>query len=412
MAKNLKKFVNPKFTRTVPLDQMRRLFERHRNELVGFDLAILEGEPEAARTAMTAFFAGSEDDFPRGLVIDLHRIAELGDRTGCEVIGQQARRFGVTLPRPQGPAAGRDDPKHVALWTFLDAPEVFEAAAAIVAFYRKTGVAEFAGREVGVEAQVDEDTLAAFEATVANIFDAERCSGYCQVDWHEDGGEIILNVTHGAPVASTPIIEEGEERVITFRAATYAHLSYSSVEGRLKVAGVPPARRVEVAESFAAALLDRPGFFAGPEAQRLYTLASIERRWPDFKLTHRFNPAIRHVRIIEAQAEQRTLDLFGTPGKAEGSMIARDSHDCALGRLRAMCPSIEFASGVWRLAQIVLRVQIETGTTRRASVTVKLRPAAAATFKRQRFEGQIMELLRRNGFCHDRDADRPAVAAE
>lgn len=412
LAKNLKKFVNPKFTRTAPLDQLRQLLERHRDELIGFDLDILDGEPDMAREAIEVFFARGEDDYPSGLIADLHRIAELGDRTGCEVIGQQARRFGVTLPRPQGPAAGRDDPKHVALWTFLEAPEVFEAAAAAVAFHRKTGVCEFAGQEVGVEAQVEEDTLAAFERTVAKIFDAERCSGYCQVDWHEDGGEIILNVAHGAPVTSTPIIEEGAERVITFRAAIYAHLSYSSVEGRLKVAGVPSARRGEVAEIFAAAMLDRPGFFAGPEAQRLYTLDSIERQWPVFKMKDRFDPAIRHVRIIEAQVEQRTLDLFGKPGKAEGSMIARDSQDCALQRLREMCPTIEFSSGVWRLAQVVLRVQIETGTSRRASVTVKLRPAAAATFKRQRFEGQIMELLRRNGFCHARIADQSAVAAE
>lgn len=129
-------------------------------------------------------------------------------------------------------------------------------------------------------------------------------------------------------------------------------------------------------------------------------------------MTHLFDPAIRHVRIIEAQVEQRTLDLFGEPGKAEGAIIARGSQDCALQRLHEMCPAIEFSSGVWRLSQIVLRVQIETGTSRRASVTVKLRPAAAATFKRQRSEGQIMEFLRRNGFCHARIADQSALAAE
>lgn len=411
LAKNLKKFVNPTFTRTVPLDQLRRLLERHRNELVDFDLDIFDGEPDIARRAMESFFARAEGDYPPRLIGDLHRIAELGDHAGFELICQQARRFAVTMPSPaSGPS--RDDPKHLALWAFLDAQEVFETAIILVTYFRKTGVAEFAGQETGAEAQLDEEALKAFETSVMQVFEADRLGGFCEVSWHEDDGEIVLVVTHCAPFTSIPIIEEGRERVITVQGSVYAHLSYSSVEGRLKILGVPKARHADVAERFAAFLLGRPGFFAGPQAQRLYTLASVERQWPAFKVTHLFDPAIRHVRIIEAQVEQRTLDLFGEPGKAEGSIIARDSQNCALKRLHEMCPTIEFSSGVWRLAQIVLRVQIETGTSRRASVTVKLRPAAAATFKRQRFEGQIMELLRRNGFCHARIADQSAVAAE
>ena len=38
MAKNLKKFVNPKFTRTVDLGLLSRLFERHRDALKGLTL--------------------------------------------------------------------------------------------------------------------------------------------------------------------------------------------------------------------------------------------------------------------------------------------------------------------------------------------------------------------------------------
>lgn len=100
LAKNLKKFVNPTFTRTVPLDQLRRLLERHQDELLDFDLDIFDGEPDMARKAMEAFFARAEGDYPPGLIADLHRIAELGDRAGFELICQQARRFAVAMPSP------------------------------------------------------------------------------------------------------------------------------------------------------------------------------------------------------------------------------------------------------------------------------------------------------------------------
>lgn len=44
MAKNLKKFVNPKFTRTVDLGLLSRLFERHREALNGLDLGVFRDE--------------------------------------------------------------------------------------------------------------------------------------------------------------------------------------------------------------------------------------------------------------------------------------------------------------------------------------------------------------------------------
>lgn len=60
MAKNLKKFVNPKFTRTVDLGLLGRLFERHGDALNGLDLGVFRGEAaqDEARSAVQDFFAG------------------------------------------------------------------------------------------------------------------------------------------------------------------------------------------------------------------------------------------------------------------------------------------------------------------------------------------------------------------
>ena len=94
MATNLKKFVNPRFTRTVALEPMRRLLERHRSALRGFDMKVFDGDAAAARQAIEAIFAGPEGDFPEGLVADLHRIAALGTRQGLDLLLAEGRRHG------------------------------------------------------------------------------------------------------------------------------------------------------------------------------------------------------------------------------------------------------------------------------------------------------------------------------
>lgn len=93
----------------------------------------------------------------------------------------------------------------------------------------------------------------------------------------------MLVVTHCAPFTSIPIIEEGWERVITVQGSVYAHLSYSSVEGRLKILGVPKARHAEVAERFAAFVLGRPGF----SRDRKRSGSTPWRRWSDSGLPSR-----------------------------------------------------------------------------------------------------------------------------
>ncbi len=112
-----------------------------------------------------------------------------------------------------------------------------------------------------------------------------------------------------------------------------------------------PSRRDDLAEAFAHAFLDRPGFFSGRRARRLYTLEPIEREWPGFTLRRAFDGSISSARVVEVQADEWTLDLFGRPDRVVGSIVARDAEDCALKRLSALSPEIEFISGSWRIAR-------------------------------------------------------------
>ena len=84
MAGNLKKFVNPRFIKTIDLALMKPLLARHEGKYKGFSVDLLDQEEDAAREALEKLLTGAEDSYPEGLRGDLHRIAELGDARGLE----------------------------------------------------------------------------------------------------------------------------------------------------------------------------------------------------------------------------------------------------------------------------------------------------------------------------------------
>ena len=93
------------------------------------------------------------------------------------------------------------------------------------------------------------------------------------------------------------------------------------------------------------------------------------------------------------------------------SLLVRDHRDNALARLGEGTRGINFGAD-WRLNHIAIWVDIDVGTSKPARVTVKHKPPGAPTFKRSRFEGRIIALLRRNGLAHDREPSKAAIAAE
>lgn len=413
MAKDLKKFVNPKFKRTIDLGLMRQLLQRHQDGL-SFDLAVFEeGNDDEIRTAIQAFFAGPEDNYPEGLVADLHRIAELGNANGLELILQQAGRLDVDL-RPasaNNEEDARQDPKHVALRMFLEYPDVFDAASDMMALMARSSLSEFVGRDEGIEATLEDCAKVAFEEATASLFERDLRSDYCRIGWYDDADELVLVVEHGSPITTTDVVEKAQKKVISFRAAEHAVLSYTSTSGLLKMGGVAKARRAEIAEIFAGKLLNRPEFFAGADAQNLYTLEPIRRAGFGFTFNHAFDSGIQRVQITEVQVDRVGVDPKTGNARVFHSYLARDGRDNALARLGEMMHGARLGVD-WRLSHIVIRVHFATGGKQAKKVTVKLKPPAHAMFKRHQFEGRIMTLLRRNGLLNDRDAGQTAAAAE
>ena len=391
MAQNLKKFANARFVRTIDLSLLRRHLERHAEALPGLDLAILDGDSDAARKALLQFFSGPEDSHPSSLVVDLHLIAELGTANGQQLLLDQARRLHVPIQPANdndGDAEARQEPKQFALQMFLDHPNVFNAASDMLSYTTLSSFSEFAGDEEGVDAQIDDDTKAAFRRDAECLFQVELRGRYCRIGWYDDGDEVHVVVKHGAQLKTTEVIEGADDRVITIREAERAVLSYSPVTGRLKIGGFAKARRAELAEIFAKTMLMHPNFFAAPDAQNLYTLSPVERSGFEFAFNHAFDPDIRRVQITEVQVDRLGTDPRSGQRRTWWSHTTRDGRENALTRLRDDTRGITFGQD-WRLNHLVIRVHFDVGEPKPVRVTVKIKPPGTATFKRHRLSRRV-----------------------
>jgi hypothetical protein len=175
VAGNLKKFVNPRFIKTIDLALMKPLLARHEGKYKGFSVDLLDQEEDAAREALEKLLTGAEDSYPEGLRGDLHRLAELGDARGLEIIQAQAARQGVDL-FPDMKTGDEDapnkahDPKHIAVRVFLEHPDLFDAAADHMAMLTADRLHEYAGRERGVAIDLTAEKVEAFRTAVAALF--------------------------------------------------------------------------------------------------------------------------------------------------------------------------------------------------------------------------------------------------
>jgi hypothetical protein len=408
MSRNLKKFANRKFVNTIDIVLLRRLLERHAHGLPSFDFAAFD-VPSAARETVAALFLGPETELPEGLVVDVHHLADLGSAAGLDVLLAEARRRGLDFVASDADEA-RQDPKHVALAAYLDHRDVFEAAADRMASMRFSTIAELIGKDIGLAPRRDAEALDRFRLAAASIYSANLLGDLCRVTCYEDGDEVALVVTHGKPVVSAPVIENGRERTTCWRPVAQARLGYVHGEGRLKLGGVSRTLRARLADAFGVELLGRPGQFAGGEARNLYTLAPLERDWPQVRLTHAFEPAIAKVRVAAVQIDRVVRDMLHAP-RPMWSVTVAAPQGCAFASLREMRDDLDFRGG-WRLGMVRLELEFRCARGRTPRVIVEIRPNAVAHFRRNRFEGYVLDFLHRNGLRHVRDAPEAAVAAE
>jgi len=411
VAGNLQKFVNPRFIKTIDVTLMKALLLRHDGKFKGFSLDLLDQDDRDARESLQAFLAGAEDTYPEGLRADLHRIAELGDARGLEIIQTQADREGIDL-FPEMKTADQDapnkahDPKHIAVRVFLEHPDLFEAAADHMALLAPDRLHEFAGRERGVAVDLTQVKVEAFRIAVAELFRKAFLGDYCRIGDYADADEINLVVGHGSMVSTMPVVEGQQEKVISVRQISHAVLRYSENTGMLRLARIRKAHQPKIAELFASIILEKTGFFDGDDAQDLYTLRPVELAGPGFAFDHAYDPQIDRVQIIEAAA-----DLM-VPGKNGYPRVARTlrSRDLGGDALRHFGGTPVAFGGSWRLGELVFRILFKGDGKRQPQVTVRLRPPGVLQFRRTQHEARVMKLIERNGLINERDDARDDFA--
>ena len=234
---------------------------------------------------------------------------------------------------------------------------------------------------------------------------------YCRAGWYGDEDEINIVVTHGMVVTTTQVIKDGVEQVISFRGAEHTVLGYQADTGGLKVGGAPKAQRAAIADIFARTMLERPDFFSGADSQNLYSLEPIEKKGFAFTLDHAFEPGIRRAAITEVQIEKKAPAEGASEIRGPWTLTVRDRWN-ALSRMEQLTKFVSFGEDRYRISHIVISLGFDTGASKPARLTVKLKPPGTAVFRRQRFEGRVIEFLRRNRLCRERKSAASAAAVQ
>ena len=124
MAKNIKKFVNREFAKTVDLDLLKQLIAPYQSE-IALDWSSLPEDERDKREAIFEFFRGTDERFPSALLDALHKIMVLSNESGAALLQEQAELAGVTIVPLNEAVSQPITPRHLALRAYLDRRAVF-----------------------------------------------------------------------------------------------------------------------------------------------------------------------------------------------------------------------------------------------------------------------------------------------
>ena len=408
MAQNVKKFVNRDFARTVDLDLLARLIEPHK-AAIGFDWQSLPADEKERREAIFEFFKGTDERFPPELLDALHKIMLLSNENGARLLYEQAELAGVTIVSVDEAEAAPVTTRHLVLRAYLDQREVFDLTLDRFAFWKARSPTEFSGTSQGVESRHDDVAAReAFRAAAAAYFAGRYLGRYCDVRWYPEDDEVCILVLHGKNAMTANVEDNGAERTLTYREIAQDTIRYHSASGRVWISATTAGERKRLAELFAEHLLGDPEFFAGADADRIYTLDPIRERGSEFRFNHAWDPDINSIIIKEIQVDEGEHKVNGRMRFSPWAITVRDSQD-AVWRLLDMAPDIDLRD--LRINYVKIEFRIESGG-REHKIVVTVKPPNVASFRNHAFERKILEHLERHGI---RLAGQPvpvAAAAE
>jgi hypothetical protein len=394
MAGNrITRFANKKFIDNIDLVLLRCFLDQH--ELPdGFP------SPDKITSAQVFEHLTGTPEIDAELNYDLHRVFELSTETGVahlRCVSELAKV--VLIPEVELDAEAMHlTPRNVAMRAFLDHREVFDRAHDCLAFEELKAPDEFAGIDEDVPISTDVLAWDMFETEVAAYFNGRYKGNYCRLRQHRDENEIVVIVVHGKMPVTTTAVENQQEKPITFRETTQSILAFDAGTGRLKV-GAHGHESLTVAKLFAKHLLKRPDFFDHADSRNLYTLKPIKVSGNAFKFDGDWDDEFVRCHVAEIQVSDSK--------RGGWRVTVRDPVD-ALQRLCNGDEDLDLAHV--EINHIKLQMEFNSAGRKRKK-TVKIKPPSVVSFDRKDLEDNVMEHLKRNGFCIPRDHAPVSVAA-
>jgi len=408
MAKNIKKFVNRDFTKTVDLDLLKRLIDPYAST-IHLDWNALPADENERREAIFEFFRGTDETFPAELLDALHKIMVLSNESGARLLHEQADLAGVAIIPPDEADAKIVTPRHLALRAYLEQCAVFDLTLDKFAFWAVKSPPEFSGSREGIESRhTDEVAKEAFRAAAASYFAGRYLGRYCDVRWYPEEDQICVLVLHGKNAVTANVEENGSERTLTYREIAQDTIRYHSASGRVWVSATAAAESKKLAELFAEHMIGDKDFFKGANADQIYTLSPIQQQGTAFHFNHAWDPETNAILLKEIQIDEGEHEVEGKVRYSPWAMTVRDSRN-AITRLVELAPDVDFDD--LRINYVKLEFRFESNG-REHKVLVKVKPPNIAIFRNHAFEKQIREHLERNGIRLARQPVPTAAAAK
>lgn len=348
----------PRAMRLFPSHALQRLVLRHALacSALGLDIAAVRGEDDSAVSRWLAERAGV---LPAALSDDLERIDELTSDRGASALIASGARTGVDV-------CGLGlDPLEVAVRTFLDHGDVFEAAHCRLVVAALRGTTEFAGRGAIAARIPSLAGMQALEAQMGQYFEARARSPHCRVATGRDGDRLVFTIARGALVRADEALEGGP--MVVRDSAIPVYMTERTLRYR------PQRRDVVVYDSASGQLRIRSGDAASVHAYRraFGHLLHGDGEWFGNDQVVSLEPLVRLGRAIEEPtpglAQVRVVGLIVRYPQGDKGTVAIDSDDIwpfLQNRMRSTIADGELLEASFR----IFRPGIAEGTLVRARI--------------------------------------------
>ena len=266
-------YANLKAIRVIDKKYFNRLLSSHKTYCAsrGLDVDTLAND-DASNEALFSFFSTPDPQMPANLLEALHKVDDLADTTGHDLLIGEAALSGIDMT----PGRSDVDPRELAIIAYLDYRSLFVASHDRVLYAKVKNFREFAGKKNRRLALPPRNKLEELEKKLAPWFGRMKRSKYCDIRAYQDGDEINFIVAHGRPYRRDNTVEPSlSPSLVSYRPEKHDVIIYDNKTYRLKVNAQTPPEQKLYPEMFGDVFFGSPAYFGGDP---IYTLIPLQMK--------------------------------------------------------------------------------------------------------------------------------------